>query len=44
MDFNIPQDIQAYLKELDQFIEREIKPMQEANDNMRFIGKNCSPP
>jgi acyl-CoA dehydrogenase len=37
MDFNIPQDIKEYLHELDQFIEREIKPLQAANDNVRFF-------
>ncbi|HYA36610.1 MAG TPA: acyl-CoA dehydrogenase family protein [Candidatus Binataceae bacterium] len=37
MDFDIPQDIKAYLKELDEFIEREIKPLERENDNIRFF-------
>lgn len=37
MDFDIPQDLQDYLKELDDFIEREIKPLEEQNDNIRFF-------
>ena len=28
MDFDIPADIAAYLRELDQFIDREIKPLE----------------
>lgn len=37
MDFDIPQDMVDYLKELDDFIEREIKPMEQENDNIRFF-------
>ena len=37
MDFKIPSDITAYLKELDDFIEREIKPLERENDNIRFF-------
>lgn len=37
MDFNIPQDIQDYLAELDDFIEREIKPLENQDDNIRFF-------
>jgi len=37
VDFDIPQDIKAYLKELDEFIEREIKPLERENDNIRFF-------
>jgi len=37
MDFNIPQDIQAYLAELDAFIEEQIRPLEQADDNMRFF-------
>ncbi|KAJ3343758.1 hypothetical protein HDU93_006670 [Gonapodya sp. JEL0774] len=35
--YDIPEDIKAYLKELDEFIEREIKPLQEQDDNIRFF-------
>jgi acyl-CoA dehydrogenase len=37
MDFALPADLIAYLEELDAFIEGEIVPLQEANDNMRFF-------
>ncbi|MFC0283465.1 acyl-CoA dehydrogenase family protein [Camelimonas abortus] len=37
MDFNIPADIQAYLNELDDFIERVIKPIEAEDDNIRFF-------
>ena len=37
MDFEVPKDIQDYLDELDRFIEAEIKPLQEQDDNIRFF-------
>jgi acyl-CoA dehydrogenase len=37
MDFKIPPEIAAYLAELDRFIEREIKPLERENDNIRFF-------
>ena len=37
MDFNIPKDIADYLGELDHFIEREIKPLENRDDNIRFF-------
>ena len=37
LDFKIPAEITAYLAELDQFIEREIKPLERENDNIRFF-------
>ena len=37
MDFSLPADLVAYLGELDRFIEREIKPLEEADDNIRFF-------
>mgnify|MGYP005861580709 CR=1 FL=1 len=37
MDFEIPKDLQDYLAELDDFIEREIKPLENADDNIRFF-------
>ena len=37
MDFDLPQDLVDYLAELDDFIEREIKPLQAADDNERFF-------
>jgi alkylation response protein AidB-like acyl-CoA dehydrogenase len=37
MDFEIPDELQDYLAQLDDFIEREIKPLEAADDNMRFF-------
>ena len=37
MDFSIDQELQDYLNELDAFIEREIKPLERENDNIRFF-------
>lgn len=37
MDFELPRDLVAYLAELDDFIAREIKPLEEADDNIRFF-------
>jgi len=37
MDFEIPQDLQDYLLVLDKFIEDEIKPLENKNDNIRFF-------
>jgi alkylation response protein AidB-like acyl-CoA dehydrogenase len=37
MDFAIPQDLVAYLAELDAFIAAEIKPLEQQDDNIRFF-------
>ena len=37
MDFELPADLEEYLVELDDFIEREIKPLEQENDNIRFF-------
>lgn len=37
MDFELPADLKAYLAELDAFIEAEIKPLEAADDNIRFF-------
>ncbi|TRD11090.1 acyl-CoA dehydrogenase family protein [Erythrobacter insulae] len=37
MDFAIPADLAAYLDELDAFIEAEIKPLEQQDDNIRFF-------
>ena len=37
MDFAIPDDIRIYLAALDDFIEKEIVPMQLQDDNNRFF-------
>src|SRR5437763_15350854 len=37
LDFALPADLVAYLDELDRFIAREIKPLEQADDNVRFF-------
>jgi alkylation response protein AidB-like acyl-CoA dehydrogenase len=37
MDFTIDPALQAYLDELDAFIEAEIKPLEQQDDNVRFF-------
>ncbi len=37
MDFDIPADLAAYLTELDAFIEAEIRPLEQQDDNIRFF-------
>jgi alkylation response protein AidB-like acyl-CoA dehydrogenase len=37
VDFDIPAAIQRTLDEIDAFIEREIRPLEQADDNKRFF-------
>jgi acyl-CoA dehydrogenase len=37
MDFEIPADLRQRLIEIDEFIEREIKPLESEDDNVRFF-------
>jgi acyl-CoA dehydrogenase len=37
MDFEIPRELADYLGELDEFIEREIRPLEQQDDNIRFF-------
>jgi acyl-CoA dehydrogenase len=37
MDFTVDKEIQDYLDVLDDFIEREIKPLEQQDDNVRFF-------
>jgi alkylation response protein AidB-like acyl-CoA dehydrogenase len=37
MNFDIPDDLKAYIAELDDFIETVIKPIEQENDNIRFF-------
>lgn len=37
MNFDLPDHLVDYLKELDAFIEREIRPLEEQDDNIRFF-------
>jgi acyl-CoA dehydrogenase len=37
MDFTLPDHLVTLLAELDDFIEREIKPLEEQDDNRRFF-------
>ena len=39
VNFDIPKEIQDYLDALDAFIEAEIKPLEQENDNTRFFDK-----
>jgi hypothetical protein len=37
VDFEIPADLAAYLAELDEFIEHQIRPLERHGDNVRFF-------
>jgi acyl-CoA dehydrogenase len=37
MDFNLPHDLAEFLKNLDRFIDQEIRPLQAQDDNERFF-------
>ncbi|MBW1883605.1 MAG: acyl-CoA dehydrogenase family protein [Deltaproteobacteria bacterium] len=37
MNFDIPEDLAAYLDQLDRFIDREIVPLEQQDDNIRFF-------
>ena len=37
MNFDIPEELSTYLRELDDFIEKEIKPLEQQDDNIRFF-------
>ena len=37
VDFDIPKDQTDYQRILDDFIEKEIKPLEQENDNIRFF-------
>jgi len=37
LNFDIPEDLAAYLDELDRFIDREIVPLEQQDDNIRFF-------
>jgi len=37
MDFNLPKELEDYLVELDEFIEREIKPIENRDDNIKYF-------
>ena len=37
MNFDIPVEIKNYLNELDAFIKKEIKPLEDKDDNIRFF-------
>ncbi len=37
MNFDLPKDLADYLVELDDFIEKKIKPLENADDNIRFF-------
>ena len=37
MNFNLPSGLTEYLNRLDAFIEAEIRPIENADDNIRFF-------
>ena len=37
MNFELPSELQGFLGDLDAFIEKEIKPLEQENDNIRFF-------
>ncbi|WP_176598669.1 MULTISPECIES: acyl-CoA dehydrogenase family protein [Sphingobium] len=37
MDFSLPDELTQYLAKIDAFIESEIEPLEEADDNIRFF-------
>ena len=37
MNFEIPAELAGYLRELDDFVKREIKPLEQRDDNIRFF-------
>ena len=37
MDFNLPQELTEFLKNLDRFIDQEIRPLEARDDNERFF-------
>lgn len=37
MNFDLPEKLVAYLAELDDFIEKEIRPLERQDDNIRFF-------
>jgi acyl-CoA dehydrogenase len=37
MDFNLPTELTEFLKNLDRFIDQEIRPLQAKDDNERFF-------
>jgi acyl-CoA dehydrogenase len=37
VNFDMPLELTSYLAELDDFIQREIKPLEEQDDNIRFF-------
>ena len=37
MNFTVPEALQHFLSELDEFIERDIKPLEQEDDNIRFF-------
>src|SRR5947208_2116553 len=37
MNFTIPKDVADFLADMDAFIERELRPLERADDNIRFF-------
>ncbi|HVO54706.1 MAG TPA: acyl-CoA dehydrogenase family protein [Solirubrobacterales bacterium] len=43
MDFDVPASTRAKLAEIDEFIEREIRPLEQEDDNARFFDHRREP-
>ncbi|KAK6854766.1 hypothetical protein PG995_009859 [Apiospora arundinis] len=43
MNFELPSGLQAYIEKLDSFIHRDILPLQNSNDNVRFFDHRREP-
>jgi acyl-CoA dehydrogenase len=37
MNFDLPDDLTAYLRDMDRFIEAKIRPLEQQDDNIRFF-------
>ena len=37
MNFELPSELQSFIEEVDAFIEKEIKPLEARDDNIRFF-------
>src|SRR5215204_1460282 len=37
VDFELPADLKDFLVKIDDFIEREIRPLEQQDDNIRFL-------
>ncbi|KAK8069201.1 hypothetical protein PG994_005817 [Apiospora phragmitis] len=43
MNFELPSDLEAYIEKLDSFIRKDILPLQNSHDNVRFFDHRREP-